>query len=267
MLITESEIRRLIRQEIRRKYLINEGPLGSIVRSAARSMGAGPKTQLVVSAIEHIDAATSQIVNRPSIQNRFIVNNGARVLRFLGADSAAGAFSAIAAPALFFLFVYNAFMFLPNMIQKQIETLDTIEGFLKNFKDQKDNLSDTRGEEHAPIEYSDLSDISDPSFPKFGNVQWDRGTLIDFIASRMNTREGKALYMKLQNDGIIGKSFASKILKRRDGIRQEGFESMLTAMGNKINDSLATPEGQEDVIKFAKGFGWTPDQITPEKST
>ena len=178
--------------------------------------------------------------------------------------------------------MWGMFMALPDMIQRRIEFLDSVTGFLMSVQDGRKRAfqASRHPRDHGPLEYKDLAPEGSPLARMFGDSTMDRDDVIDIIASQMATPEGKKLYNKLisnkwwaipglfgveslgskWNGPIIGKSISSRILNRRKEILEEANEKMRRDLSKRLKELYA--EGDyEKIVEFAQSFGWDPANI------
>ena len=197
-------------------------------------------------------------------------------VRFLGgSEAAAAATSTLGAGLAAFVFVYGMFASLPTVLQASIDALGEIDGFLMNMRVQRDEAGFI-----GPLEYSHMSKERLPWIPKFGsdNVEWNRDTVVDFIAAGLGTAEGVALFNKLTSDEdwslpwklrgpikktypgpIIGDSFSDRILRRRGEMIGDAIESMSEDISARVEE-LRQADQHEKVIEFAESLGWDGSQ-------
>jgi hypothetical protein len=138
--------------------------------------------------------------------------------------------ASFAGPLLLVAAVWGAFNFLPNMLQKSIEQLDTVEGVLKKLR----ALRRTGGKD-TPLK---LTDIARNPGKTLVVKSWSRYEMVDYLAAVMDTQEGKRLYLELISEEytdlngkkrkgpLIDKDFTTAILKRRKTIKTEAAEKM-----------------------------------------
>jgi len=197
-------------------------------------------------------------------------------LRFLGFSEGAVVATATGAGLVAaFAFVAGAFYALPKIIGETIEILDTADGLLMNLRARRENSG-----MEGPLEYNDMSAERTGWIPSFGDVTWNRDMLVDFIASQLDTTEGRALYNKLTSEEewslpavmgsnfkkyegpIISKSFSDRILKRKGEMIGEANEKMRESILERLDSLLSrgvenvSEEDGENIINLAESLGW-----------
>ena len=153
-----------------------------------------------------------------------------------------------AAPMIVLSAVWGAYAYLPKMIQKSIDQLNTVEGILKTMK----------GLKKRPLK---LTDITNNPGQTLISKSWSQKEMVDYIASVMEVDEGRRLYTHLIADEyrdlngirtegpVIGKDFSSAILKRRKSIKLEAAEKIKEQLIANIKKGVLS---KEEVKKLAK---------------
>jgi len=148
-----------------------------------------------------------------------------------------------AAPVFLAIAVWDAFNYLPNMLQKSLEQLDTVEGVLKELK----RLSPDPG----PIK---LTDIARTPGKTLIAKSWSRYEMVDYLAASMETPEGRSLYSELianeytdlrgkkSKGPIIDQDFSTAILKRRETIKSEAAEKIKEKLIANIKEGALSEE-------------------------
>ena len=152
----------------------------------------------------------------------------------------------LAGPMFLVAAVWGAFNYLPDLMQKSLEQLDTVEGILKALR----RLRSTAGND-SPLK---LTDITDKPGKTLISKSWSRKEMVDYIASVMELKEGKRLYSELiaekyidlngkkQQGPLIGKDFSTAILKRRKSIKLEAAEKIKAQLLVKIKEGALSEE-------------------------
>jgi hypothetical protein len=204
-------------------------------------------------------------------------------LRFLGFSEAVSAgivtSGAVAASAIYVIGVFSA---LPLMMQRRIEFIDSVEGFLMNAQDaRKRTFQISKNQKFdGPLEYDDLDFAGSPLARMFGESTVDRDDVIAIISAQLDTQEGKKLYGKLISTNewsmpgifgshdlgakwrgpIIGNSISSRILKSRKEMADKANKKLSREISNRI-DELKAANDHDSIIQFAKDLGWDSSQV------
>jgi hypothetical protein len=267
VLITESELREMIRGELR-KDILNEDTLSIACKlvPAGKAKAACYGATWLYARIPYTEYFTETAIGTylPAATT------------FLGASPAATAALATGASLLAaFTFVYGTFMAFPEVMSAQMEFLDKAEGFIMNL--QKHRL--TLNKDSGPLEFNDIS--SKPAYPSLGMITWDRDSIIDFLAAGSDTKEGRSLIGKLTASGnwkmpgvflspselfgdgypgpIIGKSLAIKIQQRRKEMVDEATDKAREQLLARVKKSYEEGDFTK-IIKFAMSLGWDPER-------
>ena len=193
-------------------------------------------------------------------------------VRFIGgSEAAAAAVSTVGAGVAVLAFVYGMFAALPSMLRASIEELDKIDGFLTNMRVKREEAG-----LEGPLEYNHMSEERLPWVPKIGNkdIVWNRDTIVDFLASHLETPEGVELFNTLTSDEewslpwklrgplkkmypgpIIGKSLSDRILRRRGEMIGEANRVIQDEISSRVEE-LTQAEEYEQIIDFAESLGW-----------
>ena len=152
----------------------------------------------------------------------------------------------LAGPVFMIAAVWGAFNYLPNMLQKSIEQLDTVEGILKQLRRlRRQSGNDT------PIK---LTDITNKPGKTLIAKSWSRKEIVDYFAAVMETQEGKQLYLEVISeeytdlDGkkrkgpLVGKDFSTAILKRRKSIKSEAAKKIKSRLIANIKAGALSEE-------------------------
>ena len=251
----------------------DEVPKGDVVviqkDPSLRSTALDPATQML-GVLAAMQVLVPFPLSRAGADRKAIQVLTTEAALILGGESAAALIAGIGTGVALFAAVAGAFAFLPAMIQHQIDQLDTVEGFLKNF----------RAKLGRPIKPKDIANQRGLSYPKFAKVSWTRNNIIDYLAASSASSEGKALYGVLiagefrGNDGlrkngpIISEEFAIAIQRRRKSMGKEGVQNMHKKIMSKAKELVKTPEGFEKVFKYTSaltGVSKTPAGVAEKK--
>tara|TARA_Y100000593_G_C4296600_1_gene330992 strand:+ start:1168 stop:1932 length:765 start_codon:yes stop_codon:yes gene_type:complete len=245
MIVTESKLRKIIR-----RLLISEQ-----TEIVGRS-GALTAAQAAIAALKIVDLGSPIPLTTDRLESDIAEITLSRIAKFLGGE-AVGAAAATALQGAFLLAaVVGAFTALPALLKSSIESLDTVEGYLKNF----------RSILGKPIDPEDISDTRDLSIPKFGEVEWTPDLLIDFIAAGMSTPEGRSLVgvlvaSEFKHDGlrkrgpIISQKFMNAIQIRRRAMAEDAREKIHREIIRVAEEKMNTPAGQQEVVDLVRDLG------------
>ena len=159
-----------------------------------------------------------------------------------------------AGPAFLAVAVWDAFNYLPDMLQKSLEQLATVEGILKQLK----SLNPDPG----PIK---LTDISRTPGKTLIAKTWSRYEMVDYLAASMETQEGRALYSELianeytdlrgkkSKGPLIDQDFSTAILKRRETIKSEAAEKIKARLIANIKAGALSEEESSRLHQYFQG--------------
>lgn len=160
----------------------------------------------------------------------------------------------LAGPVFMLAAVWGAFNYLPNMLQKSIEQLETVEGILKQLRRvRRDSGNDT------PIK---LTDIANKPGKTLIVKSWSRKEIVDYFAAVMETQEGKQLYLEVISeeytdlDGkkrkgpLVGKDFSTAILKRRKSIKAEAAKKIKSRLIANIKAGALSKEESSQLRQY-----------------
>jgi hypothetical protein len=157
-------------------------------------------------------------------------------------------------PVFLLAAVWEGFTYLPSMLQKSIEQLETVEGILKQLR----SLRRTAGND-TPLKLTDIAD-------KPGNTlivkTWSREEIVDYLAAVMEVQEGMQLYNELISkeytdlDGkkikgpLVGEDFSNAILKRRESIKAEAAEKIKSRLIANIKAGALSEEESRQLHQY-----------------
>lgn len=268
MLITESELREMVRGELRKDKL-NEDALST----ACKFVPAG----IARTACYGATWLYARIPYGEYFTETAVGTHLPAATAFLGASPAATAALTTGASLLAaFTFVYGTFMAFPEVMSKQREFLDSGEGWIMSHQAQRLKLG-----EKGPLEFKDLAASRTKWIPVLGEVEWDRDTFVDFVAAGLNTKEGRLVFNRLISNKkwkmpgvflspselfgggypgpIIGKSLSSKIHQRRKELVNEATDKAREQLLARVKKSYEEGDFTK-IIKFAMTLGWDPER-------
>ena len=244
MIIKERHLRKVIRQ-----LLISE--------QAALAVRAVPMSaQGAFLALKVAEIGSPIPLSFSGARNRSAQAALPKIVKFIAGAQAGATAGSVVSFGILFAAVLGAFTGLPLMLKHSIEQLDTVEGFLKNFRE---NLG-------RPINPEDISDTRDLSFPKFGQVAWNPDLIIDFLAAGMTMAEGRSLIGMLtaseykweglrKRGPVISQKFMNSVQKRRRGLAEEAREKTHKEIIRVAEEKMKTPAGQKEVVELVDALG------------
>ena len=148
-------------------------------------------------------------------------------------------------PLFLFTAVFKAFMYLPDLMDRSINQLESVEGILE----KKNQLL------RRPIEPGDIA--REPGVTLYTENKWGREEMIAYIASIMEVPEGRKLFGKLvaseyrgldglrKQGPIISQDFAIAIQKKRKTIKEEVAKSVK----EKLIEKVKSGDVPEETVK------------------
>jgi hypothetical protein len=177
------------------------------------------------SILKKIIQATDQINNSKEKQISFLLKE-----MFSGSKQT----KAIFGPLLLFSAIFNGYMYLPRLIERSVEQLNTVEGLLEELRHLY----------RRPLELRDIAEK--PGATLITENRWGRDKIVTYIASIMEIPEGRELFGKLtaseyrdlrgfrQQGPILAQSFVNAIQKKRKTIKEEAAKSVKEKLIEKI---------------------------------
>jgi hypothetical protein len=241
MKITRRHLRRLIREE-----LLRETSIAPAAVAAAEFLSAG-------TFMSRVPTTSSGMKQKGAYEI------AKRVIGYISGPASAAKFAAFMAPVFLFINVVGVFMALPTIMSVYMRYLGTAEGTLAS-------MSDILG---RPLNSTDIAKKRSEWIPSFTGVEWNRQRIIDYLASSLDSQEGKVLLSKLTADEhrssaglmidrpIISREFHAEILKRRPQLEAEGKKNLLAEIKRLTAEYSLTEEGKKKIIEFATSLGWS----------